>query len=421
MKHFRKPRTYLIWENFLLALGALRDRGFRSFLTVTGVFIGVVIIVGVASVLNGFRQGVIKELDRFGAENIYISRMPMMSMMHPGADVRKRKLMTPEDATALQDDCPALEAVTPVLPYMNPDLTATYEGEEMMGPVVRGAWASITDIMTVEIDEGRCFTAEENHRSVPVCFIGKDVVEALFPKRSALGKSITLQGHRLRVVGTMKEFPRALSMGDDSPEDSIIFVPYTVFRQIFPGNDEVFIMARAKPGMLPQAVEQIEEVLRRRRHVAWDTANDFDVQTPDSILSTLDKITGAAVAVMFSLSMVAFLVGGVGVMNVMLASVKERTREIGIRRAIGARRRDITWQFLIEAMALTGTGGVLGVIFGEALMYTIVFIFPKLPSATPMWARMFGFFGSVCVGLVFGLWPAVTAARLDPIKALRYE
>jgi putative ABC transport system permease protein len=421
MKHFRKPRTYLIWENFLLALGALRDRGFRSSLTVTGVFIGVVIIVGVASVLNGFREGVIKELDRFGAENIYISRMPMMSMMRPDAEVRKRKLLTTDDAEALQSDCPALTAVTPVLPYMNPDLTATYEGEEMMGPVVRGAWASITDIMTVEIDEGRCFSAEENHRSVPVCFIGKDVVEALFPKRSALGKSITLQGHRLRVVGTMKEFPRALSMGEDSPEDSIIFVPYAVFRQIFPWNDEVFIMARAKPGMLPQAVEQIEEVLRRRRHVAWNDPNDFDVQTPDSILSTLDKITGAAVAVMFALSMVAFLVGGVGVMNVMLASVKERTREIGIRRAIGARRRDITWQFLIEAMALTGTGGVLGVVFGEALMYGIVFIFPKLPAATPMWARMFGFFGSVGVGLVFGLWPAVTAARLDPIKALRYE
>lgn len=421
MKRTKKRRTFLLLENFDLAMASLRDRSFRSFLTVSGVFIGVVIIVGVASVLNGFRQAVVHDLERFGGENIYISRMPALSMMHPSGEMRKRERLTTEDAETIAEECTGLEKTAAIMPSFDHNMEVKYEGEEMIGPIVRGTWATVSDIINVELDEGRFFTEEENRRAEPVCIIGKNIVDALFPKQRADGKTITLNGHRLRVIGTLQEFPNALSFGGGNPDDSVMFIPYTVFRQMFPYEKEVVIMARAKRGRLAESVEQIEEVLRRRRHVAWDAPNDFDVQTPDSIIKTFDKITSAAVAVMFALSTVAFLVGGVGVMNVMLASVKERTREIGIRRAVGARQSDISRQFLIEAMALTGVGGILGVVCGETLMYLIVEIFPRLPSATPMWARLFGFGGSVAVGLVFGLWPAVTAARLDPIKALRYE
>jgi putative ABC transport system permease protein len=245
-------------------------------------------------------------------------------------------------------------------------------------------------------------------------------VEALFLHESPLDKKLTVNGRPFRVLGTMEKF-RDAPFGGENPQDSLIFIPYYAFRTLFPTAREHIIAARAQPGRLAQSVEQIEEVLRRRRRVAWDKDNDFEIGTSDSIIKTFDKIVFAALAVMFSLSTVAFLVGGVGVMNVMLASVKERTREIGVRRAIGARRRDITWQFLIEAGAMTGVGGILGVVVGEAAMRGLAACLPALPCVTPMWARLFGFFGSVAVGLIFGLWPAVAAARLDPIKALRYE
>ena len=416
-----KRRILLLWENVLQGLGQLRLRLTRSLLTVMGVFIGVVIIIGVASVLNGFRQGIVDQLEQFGTDNIYVSRLPTAGMHHSWSEFRKRKELLLSDVRALGENCPALRATSPVLQYDSPEGTAVSEGQEMLAPLVRGVWPEVREAMNVEVARGRFFTHEETRHRAPVCVIGSNVVDALFPKRRAVGKSIRVEGQRLRVIGTMRKFPTSPAFGEENPDDSQIFIPYGVFREMFPNRKELFIIARAEPGRRAEASEQIQEVLRRRRKVAWNAENDFELETPDSYIAIFDRITGATIAVMFALSAVAFLVGGVGVMNVMLASVKERTREIGVRRAIGARRRDIVWQFLIEAMALTGAGGVLGVVFGEALMQGLAAVFPTLPCVTPMWARVFGFFGSVGVGLVFGLWPAVTAARLDPIEALRYE
>jgi len=415
----RRP-PILVWENALLAFQTLRDRSFRSFLTIMGVFIGVVIIIGVASVLNGFRQRVVDMVEQFGTNNIYVTRFPMMSFGHPKAEIRRRKILTIWDAWAVRDGCPAAQSVSPVL-WAPPTLTTVkYGTEEMVGPNIRGVFPLMCDVMNIQMTEGRYFTAEENQRRENVCVVGYAVADTFFRHKSAIGKEIVLAGHRFRVIGTMAKF-KDDPFGEENPQDSLIFIPYYAFRELFPTIRDHVISARARSGHLKEAVEQIEEVLRRRRHVAWNLPDDFEIGTSQSVIATFDKIVFATLAVMFALSTVAFLVGGVGVMNVMLASVKERTREIGVRRAIGARRRDIVWQFLTEAMTMTGTGGLIGVVAGELLARGLATFFPFLPCATPMWARLFGFFGSVGVGLVFGLWPAVAAARLDPIKALRYE
>lgn len=406
------------YENSVLALQTLRDRSFRSFLTIMGVFIGVVIIIGVASVLNGFRQGVIDQIEQFGTNNIYITRFPMMGFGRPKADLRKRKLLNIHDVWALRDECPAIGAISPLLAGFQ-TITVKYGKEEMVGPNLRGVYPSMSDVMDVHLTDGRFFTAEENVRREDVCVIGAAVVDALFPRQNPVGKQISLNGQSLRVIGTMAQFKSGF--GDENPEDSLVMIPYFKYRDLFPYIRDHVIAIRARTGQLSAALEQIEEVMRRRRHVAWNDQNDFEMGTSQSLIETFDKIVFATLAVMFALSAVAFLVGGVGVMNVMLASVKERTREIGVRRAIGARRRDITWQFLVEAMVMTGTGGILGVFIGRGLLYMLSTFLPSLPCATPLWAQLFGFFGSIGVGLIFGLWPAISAARLDPIRALRYE
>jgi len=253
-----------------------------------------------------------------------------------------------------------------------------------------------------------------------VCVIGHSVIEALFPNESGLEKSIEVSGHRFRVIGCaekQKEGP----FGSDNQEDSIIRVPYETFRKYYPGMDDHFIALEAQPGKLDAAVEQVTELLRRRRGVRYDQENDFEVGTANSLIESFDKIVFATLAVMFVLSTVAFMVGGVGVMNIMLVSVTERTKEIGLRKSLGARRAHIVQQFLTEAVLLTVLGGALGLGFGELMMKGLSSVAPSLPVATPMWGRAFAFIGSVAVGVVFGMWPALKAARLDPIEALRHE
>lgn len=417
----REPRkTWAVWENTVLAFETLRDRLFRSFLTVLGVSIGVIIIVGVASVLNGFRQGVVERIETFGTDKISISRFPQMTLTRASYEIRHRKPLSLDDAWAIRDQCPAVLAVNPQQ-YEDAN-TVKYRDRELYMPMVCGCFPEIQQVTPQELADGRYFTASENQQRVPVGVIGYSAAQILFPHETAIGKEITVNGSQIRVIGVLAKFNNP-GAGDDNPQDQIIIMPYYVFKQALDewGWDDHYIEVRARAGQLKLAMEQIEEVLRRRRHVAWTAPNDFEMNTAETLVAAFDQIVFATIAVMFALSTVAFMVGGVGVMNVMFASVKERTREIGVRRAIGARRRDIIWQFLIEAMAMTGGGGLLGVAIGEIIMRSLHLLLPTMSNVTPMWARIFGFFGSMSVGLLFGLWPAITAARLDPIKALRYE
>ncbi|MBI4586377.1 MAG: ABC transporter permease [Planctomycetes bacterium] len=413
-------RLITLKENAAMAWETLWVNKIRSFLTLLGVFIGVVIVTAVASVLNGFRDSVVDQVQAFGTNNLYITRYPFANRGRSDRSLRARKPLALEDGWAIRDHCPSVELVAPCLAYP-PWLTAARaRGEAMEGPALRGVFPEVERVLCAPLREGRFFTAVENQHRLDVAVIGHQVAEALFSNRAAVGQEIEVSGNRLRVIGVLEKYKEGI-VGEANHEDSVIMIPYGAFTKHYPWADDHFIAVQARPGKLASAAEEITEILRRRRKVKWDEENDFEIGTASSIIATFDQILFGAMAVMFILSSVAFMVGGVGVMNIMLASVKERTGEIGMRKAIGARRRDIAWQFLVEAMMLTGTGGLLGMLFTDFLGAAVRLAWAELPLSTPWWARLAGFSGSVSVGLIFGIWPAVKAARLDPIAALRYE
>jgi putative ABC transport system permease protein len=244
------------------------------------------------------------------------------------------------------------------------------------------------------------------------------VVEQLFPHEDPVGKTIVVDGHPFEVIGTLNKFKGFLG---DSPDDRDIFIPYWTFRKHYPAAKDHFISALASRGRMDQAQDEIRGLLRRRRHVKPSDPDNFGMATADSLISEFRQIISTVALVMLVISSIGLLVGGIGVMDIMLVSVTERTREIGVRKAVGARQRDIAWQFLLESIALTGSGGLIGIAVGWLLSFLIRILVPSLPSTVPLWSVVAGFVVSTSVGLFFGLWPALKAARLDPITALRYE
>jgi putative ABC transport system permease protein len=244
------------------------------------------------------------------------------------------------------------------------------------------------------------------------------VATALFRNiDDALGKQVLVDGSDFMVVGVFEKPVGGIGTND---EDRRVVIPYYTFTKIFPASFEVFLGILAYPGKLDVAVDQTREVLRRRRNVPYDRPDDFSIQTNAEAVQQFNDIIGGVALVVVVLSSIGLLIGGIGVMNIMLVSVTERTREIGVRKAIGARSRDITWQFLFEAMTLTGTGGILGILVGCGIVL-LVTVVSSLKAVIPIWAVIIGFVVSVSIGLIFGVWPATKAARLNPVEALRYE
>jgi len=269
----------------------------------------------------------------------------------------------------------------------------------------------------VELRVGRFFTDEESRRRAPVAVIGADVAKGLYANMDPIGKIIQVDGREFTVIGTMLR-PAASFFGDT---DTRILLPYGAMQRMYPNARENAIVVTAKNGFLPQALDEVRTVLRIDRRVPYNKPDNFALSTAEQMVNDFRQITAITFLVMVVLSSIGLLVGGIGVMNIMLVSVTERTFEIGIRKAIGAKKVDILVQFLIEAAALTGLGGIAGIIFGWLISLVSRTVFSSLPAAVPLWSAGLGIVVSVAVGLFFGIWPANKAAKLDPVVALRYE
>jgi ABC-type antimicrobial peptide transport system permease subunit len=409
-----------IRENLGLALDTVRAHKLRSFLAVLGVMIGVMLIILVVGLVDGFRDTIDDEINSSGANSAWAWRFNQgpTNGRRPKEE-RQRKPLTLDDAQAIRELSPSVRAVTVAIYNWQQAHSVRYEKNEVQGGEFRGTFPNYPEVDASEVMRaGRFFTEEENAHKDNVVVLGEDVSKALFPSfYDAIGKNVLVDGTNFTVVGVFQKPLGGFGIGD---EDRRVVIPYYSFLKLFPASFEVFVGILAYPGHLDEAVDETREVLRRRRDVAYNKPDNFSLQTNADSVKQFNDIIGGVALVIVVLSSIGLLIGGIGVMNIMLVSVTERTREIGVRKAIGARSKDITWQFLFEAMTLTGTGGVIGILVGCGIVMLIPLV-SELKAAVSPWAVGIGFTVSVCIGLVFGVWPATKAARLNPVEALRYE
>jgi ABC-type antimicrobial peptide transport system permease subunit len=412
-----------IGENLLLALDTLRSHKFRSFLTVVGVLIGTTTVILVASLISGLDKRLVETAEQFGTRTLWIYKLQLGFPHRLTREERLRKPLVYEDAMAIRDQCAAVEAVSVILfrqmgMFGLPPSNAKYKGQEMASAQFSGATPDHIRLINASLSDGRFFSDADDlhHRNVAV--IGSNVAETLFEKADPIGKTITVDGHSFEVIGTFTKFKSFLG---DNPDDRTILIPYSTYKKLYPEARDNFISVLAYPARVDQAIDEVTGVLRRRRHVKPSEPDNFGIATSDSVINQFHQIIGTVALVMVVISSIGLLVGGIGVMNIMLVSVTERTREIGVRKAIGARRSDITLQFLLEAITLTTAGGSAGIVVGWSLSFLIRTLVPSLPSTVPVWSILIGVLVSISVGLFFGMWPALKASRLDPIVALRYE
>jgi putative ABC transport system permease protein len=413
-----------VYENLRMALDTILSNKLRSFLTVIGVVIGVITMMIISAAISGIDMGVKKEIESFGTRSIFLYKFdPGIRFGRPSREERMRKPLTAEDAEAIAQ-LPDVEHCVPML-----DITNNFFGQKILvtgkngktSSAIRlsGTFPEIDRAGTDIIVEGRWFTRGESDAAQNVAVIGSSVVENFFPFGSPIGETVDIAGKEFRIIGVLQKREQFGGGGGGSDDQSnVIWMPFGTARKLKPNADDIFILATARAGRMDEAKDQISDLLRVRRQVPFDKPNNFGLSTADSIIGQFRSITQGVAIAMVVISSVGLMIGGIGVMNIMLVSVTERTREIGIRKAIGAKRSDIMTQFLIEAMTLTGIGGIIGLFVGWLLTLLIGLVFP---SYVPLWAPVAGFLVSVGIGLIFGLFPAWKAARLDPIESLRYE
>jgi putative ABC transport system permease protein len=402
-----------LFAGIRLALDTVRAHKLRSFLTVLGVIIGTGAVIGVGSIIAGLDGAITNLLRSFGPNTIIVLKG---SMGNQTREERRRPPLTLEQARAIGERSSAIDHVSPFLMPTNGIHTARYKGVDLfniqLGGTEEGYAAGGTTMRA-----GRFFSDVENAHHLPVVVIGEDVAKRLLTNLDPLGKRIDVDGHEFEVIGVMDR-PAASLPGQD---DTRVLLPYFTMRKMFPAAREHMLIVIAYPGMIIQAQDEVRAILRIARKVPFNAPDTFSITTAEQMIEQFHNVTAMVALVMVILSSIGLLVGGIGVMNIMLVSVTERTREIGVRKAIGARKSDIIVQFLTEAVVLTVIGGVLGLAMGWMISRAAGLVFPTLPTAVPLWAAATGVGVSVGVGLFFGIWPASRAARLDPVVALRYE
>lgn len=409
-------------EGISLALDSLKANKFRSFMTILGVFIGVASVIAMASIIAGLDNQVTKEIEGLGSNSIFVTKFP------PDTDYgklteeeRNRKPIDYEATQAILKNCPSVNGVAPQNYYRaRGGNIVKYKNNQANSPSFFGTLPAYPQVTTRNIARGRFFNQLDMQRRAMVCVIGDDVAKALFPTGDPLLKQIRVNNRPFTVIGVMERLDESM-FNDGSGNNNYITIPYSTYEKLIPWEKELFLQVSAvSMEDMPQAIDEITTVMRRLRGVPYDKPNDFSVWTQERLKDIAGDIAGVIYMISLSISGLGLMVGGIGVANIMLVSVTERTREIGVRKALGARKVNILWQFLTEAMTLSGTGGVIGIIFGILIAF-IVKLIGNWPFTVSIVWIVIGFSVSVAVGLIAGVYPAYKAARTDPIISLRYE
>lgn len=405
-----------------MALEAIKAHKMRAFLTVLGVLVGVTTVIAMVSIITGLNKSMAQQIESLGSNIIYVTRFEMgIRFEGPSEEERNRPAITFEDAMAVDELCPSVEAVSPQN-WGPGQKTVKYRDNKVSRFELIGIMPSYEVVNNNFAEEGRFFTDSDVNYRAMVAVLGRDVADVLFPNLDPIGKEISIAGRnfapkRFTVIGVMEERPSIVG----ESQNNFVLLPHPTYKKLYPEEKELLLVAKPKtPELIDEAIDEIIQVMRIRRGLSADKPNNFATATQEDLMDMYRNITSAIYMVMVVISSIGLLVGGVGVMNIMLVSVTERTREIGIRKAIGARKKDILWQFLIEAMTLSGSGGVLGIIIGLSLGWFVAQVSPLAAGVSLFWIIL-GFSFSVSVGLIFGMYPAYRAARLDPIVSLRYE
>jgi len=408
-----------IKESAYMALDTVRANKLRSMLTILGVSVGVVAVMFMVSIIQGLNKAFAAQIESLGSNTIWALKFDPSFGHQPNAEELHRKELTIEDADAIRRDAPSIAGVSPF--YRKIAETVRYQDKQSDTPILLGVTPYHEFTLSSYVGYGRYISDLDVEERTNVCVLGLDVVRALFPYENPLDKEIKIAGRPFHVIGVMEPLGSILGQS----RDNSIYIPISTFHKYYPEMEfpDIIFAIIVRPisrAYVKSALDEMTDILRRRRQVPQGAPDNFGISSQDALLDIYNQLTGATYLVLTAISCVALMIGGIGVMNIMLVSVTERTKEIGLRKAVGATRINILSQFLIEAVVLTAIGGLIGLVVGELASF-LMNKYSPLPAFVPVWAIGVGIGISAAVGIIFGLWPAWKAARLDPIESLRWE